>query len=54
MALVTLTLYLVPDRASAARAATLLLVVVAVAVYLSNLLHPKAAPGGTAGEPLEF
>ena len=55
VALVTLTLYLVPDRATAARAAALLLVVVAVGVFLSNLLHPKTA-AGRAGphQPLEL
>jgi MFS family permease len=57
VALVTLTLYLVPDRTSAARTATLLLAVVALGVFLSNLLHPRTAgsAGGTgAAQPLEF
>lgn len=57
VALVTLTLYLVPDRASAAHSATLILAVVALGVFLSNLLHPRTAPGrtdGAAGEPLEL
>jgi hypothetical protein len=54
---VTLTLYLVPDRTSAAHVATLMLAVIALGVFLSNLLHPKPAPGAGrsgAGEPLEL
>jgi MFS family permease len=62
VALVTLTLYLVPTHDTAARAATLVLAVVALGVFLSNLLHPKTAagartsPSGAAApaEPLEF
>jgi hypothetical protein len=56
VALVTLTLYLVPDRACAAHTATLLLAVVALGVFFSNLLHPKTAPrgGSSPAEPLEL
>ncbi|WP_211244384.1 MFS transporter [Actinospica robiniae] len=53
VALVTLTLYLVPDPARAAHAATAVLAVVAVGVFASNLLHPRAAGRGEAG-PLEL
>jgi MFS family permease len=53
VALVTLTLYLVHDRDAAARAATALLAVVALGVFLSNLLHPRDA-ARTAAEPLEL
>jgi hypothetical protein len=54
VALVTLTLSLVPDRASAARAATLLLAVVALGVFLSNLFHPRGAAAPTPARPLEL
>lgn len=54
VALVTLTLYLVHDRDTAARAATALLAVVALGVFLSNLLHPRDAASAAPAEPLEF
>lgn len=53
VALVTLTLYLVPGPGRAAHWATAVLAVVAVGVFASNLLHPHDAGRGFA-EPLEF
>ena len=57
VALVTLTLYLVPDPHHAEHIAVALLALIALGVYLSNLLHPKrpaaAAPAKSA-EPLEL
>ena len=54
VALVTLTIYLVPDRDSAARAATAVLAVVALGVFLSNLLHPRTAAPAAPAQPLEL
>ena len=56
VALVTLTLYLVPNTQHAAHIAIAVLTVVALGVYLSNLLHPKH-PMPTikpTAEPLEL
>jgi EmrB/QacA subfamily drug resistance transporter len=52
VALVTLTLYLVPDPVHAAHWATAVLAAVALGVFASNLLHPARAAGG-APAPLE-
>jgi len=52
VALVTLMLYLAP--AHAAHAATAVLAVVALGVFASNLLHPRAAAHRTDPEPLEL
>jgi MFS family permease len=55
VALVTLTLYLVPDRQHAEHLAIGLLALVSLGVYLSNLLHPKHSVGGPdRAEPLEL
>jgi MFS family permease len=43
VALVTLTLYLVPNTHHASHIALALLAVIAIGVYLSNLLHPSGA-----------
>jgi uncharacterized membrane protein YccC len=52
VALVTLTLYLVPNTQHAAHIAIALLAVMALAVYFSNLLHPSHAT--SAAQPLEL
>lgn len=56
VALVTLTLHLVPDQHSAEHVATLVLALVALGVFLSNLLQPAtpAHQGTAARQPLEF
>jgi MFS family permease len=54
VALVTLTLSLVPDRESAARTTTLVLAVVALGVFLSNLFHPRGAAAAAPARPLEL
>ena len=56
VALVTLTLYLVPDQRAAEHVATLVLALVALGVFLSNLLHPAtpAHPGAARQQPLEL
>ena len=54
VALVTLTLYAVPNVHQAARAATALLALAAAGVYLSNLLHPSRPTTTGPVEPLEL
>jgi len=55
VALVTLTLYLVPDPQRAAHVAVAVLAVAALGVFLSNLLQPKQSPSAAkAHEPLEL
>jgi EmrB/QacA subfamily drug resistance transporter len=57
VALVTLTLHLVPDRQAAEHGATLVLAIVALGVFLSNLLHPAtpARPDAAAKrQPFEL
>jgi MFS family permease len=55
VALVTLTLYLVPNIQHAAHIAIAVLAVVALGVYLSNLLHPShPASPTTPAEPVEL
>jgi MFS family permease len=54
VALVTLTLYLVPNRDAAARTATLVLALVALGVFASNLLHPRDGGAARPQEPLEL
>ena len=56
VALVTLTLYLVPNIQHAAHIAIAVLAVVAVGVYFSNLIHPShpTSPTPSSVEPLEL